>query len=70
MRPLNEPRVPILIRIRADLKARIAKLATREHRSTNQQIEFLLEHALEQLGEIKDQSASTAGKRKLKGDQS
>ena len=54
---MNESRVPVLIRIRASLKARIEELAKREHRSTNQQIEFLLERALAQIGEDADRSA-------------
>jgi hypothetical protein len=63
---MNEPRVPVLIRIRADLKARIAELAKREHRSTNQQIEFLLERALAQMGEDTDRSRTPSEKRKQK----
>jgi hypothetical protein len=36
----------VLVRMREGLKARLADLAKREHRSLNQQIEFLLEHCL------------------------
>jgi hypothetical protein len=43
---MNEPKVPFLIRIRASLKAKIEELAKGEHRSMNQQIEYLLEQAL------------------------
>jgi len=51
---MNESRAPILIRIRASLKERIGELAKREHRSTNQQIEFLLELALRQVEKAPD----------------
>jgi hypothetical protein len=43
---MAESRVAVLLRIQAGLKARLADLAKREHRSLNQQIEFLLEHSL------------------------
>ncbi len=43
---MEHSRVALLIRIRRSLKARLVQLAEREHRSLNQQIEFLLEHAL------------------------
>jgi hypothetical protein len=45
----------VLVRMRASLKARLVDLAKREHRSLNQQIEFLLEHSI--LGS--KQSSST-----------
>ncbi len=40
---MPESKVPLLIRIPANLKARLVDLAKREHRSVNQQIESLLE---------------------------
>ena len=43
---MQEPKVAVLVRMRAVLKARIADLAKREHRSVNQQIEFLLERSI------------------------
>jgi hypothetical protein len=43
----------LLIRISPELKARLAELAKREHRSLNQQIEFMLIEALRR--EIGDQ---------------
>jgi hypothetical protein len=46
---MNEPRVPVLVRIRASLKRKIEDLADKEHRSMNQQIEFLLERSLSDL---------------------
>lgn len=39
-------KVALLLRIQEGLKDRLADLARREHRSLNQQIEFLLEQAL------------------------
>ena len=54
----------MLIRIRAGLKARIGELAKREHRSTNQQIEFLLERALAQMAEDTDRLRTTNDKPK------
>ncbi len=61
---MNDSRVPILIRIRASLKTRIGNLAKKEHRSTNQQIEFLLERALAQIGEDTDRLRTPSEKRK------
>ncbi len=61
---MNESRVPILIRIRASLKARIGELAKREHRSTNQQIEFLLERSLAQIVEETDRLGTPSEKLK------
>jgi hypothetical protein len=43
---MSERKVALLIRIQEGLKGRLADLAKREHRSLNQQIEFLLEQAL------------------------
>ncbi len=43
---MDESRVAVLVRIQAGLKARLVDLAKREHRSLNQQIEFLLERSL------------------------
>jgi hypothetical protein len=47
---MQKPKVSLLIRIRADLKARLVELAQREHRSVNQQIEFLLEQSFSNPG--------------------
>jgi hypothetical protein len=44
--PMAEARARLLIRIPAGLKAKIAELAEREHRSLNRQIEFLLDRAI------------------------
>ncbi len=46
---MAERRVALLLRIRQALKDRLADLAKREHRSLNQQIEFLLEQSLSDL---------------------
>ena len=43
---MPERRVALLLRLRKELKERLADLAKREHRSLNQQIEFILEHFL------------------------
>jgi hypothetical protein len=55
----------VLVRMRASLKARLVELAKREHRSLNQQIEFLLEHSI--LGS--NQSSSTKQEEKGKARQ-
>ncbi|PYX62070.1 MAG: hypothetical protein DMG74_21670 [Acidobacteria bacterium] len=44
---MNKERVALLLRIRLSLKTRLTELAKREHRSLNQEIEFLLERSLE-----------------------
>ena len=43
---MSERRVAFLLRIRQGLKDRLADLAKYEHRSLNQQIEFILEYFL------------------------
>ncbi len=43
---MPESRTALLLRIRHGLKDQLADLAKREHRSLNQQIEFILEHFL------------------------
>jgi hypothetical protein len=43
---MQERRVGLLLRIPESLKKRIVDLAKREHRSVNQQIEFLLEQSI------------------------
>jgi len=43
---MPERRVALLLRIQQALKDRLTDLAKHEHRSLNQQIEFLLEQAL------------------------
>ena len=55
---MHESIVAVLVRMGASLKARLVELAKREHRSLNQQIEFLLEHSI--LGS--NQSSSTEQK--------
>jgi hypothetical protein len=42
---MDESRVAVLVRIRPGLKAKLVNLAKAEHRSFNQQIEFLLERS-------------------------
>jgi hypothetical protein len=43
---MPEGKVALLLRIQQGLKDRLSDLAKREHRSLNQQIEFLLEQAV------------------------
>ncbi len=43
---MAQKRVPLLIRIEPKLKAELTELAKAEHRSLNQQIEYLLSHAV------------------------
>ena len=43
---MDEYRVAVLVRIRQGLKAKLVNLAKAEHRSFNQQIEFLLERSV------------------------
>ena len=43
-------KVALLLRIQPGLKDQLADLAKHEHRSLNQQIEFLLEEALSDAG--------------------
>jgi len=57
---MQEPKVAVLVRMRAVLKARIADLARREHRSVNQQIEFLLERSISDADEDSSNEHPTA----------
>ena len=43
---MSEPKVRLLLRIPGSLKAKLAELAEREHRSLNGQIEFLLDRSV------------------------
>ena len=49
---MPERRTALLLRIRRELKDELANLAKREHRSLNQQIEFLLERSLSEITDI------------------
>jgi hypothetical protein len=46
-RPTAERQARLLIRIPEILKAKLIELASREHRSLNKQIEFILERSLQ-----------------------
>jgi hypothetical protein len=62
---MPERRVALLLRIRQELKDRLAGLAKREHRSLNQQIEFILEQFLsEQASREVDEELNPKGSRK------
>jgi hypothetical protein len=43
---MPERKVALLLRLRRDLKEQLTEVAKSEHRSVNQQIEFILEHFL------------------------
>ena len=64
-RLMSDVRVPLLIRIRASLKAKLTELARREHRSVNQQIEFLLESSVQERTTVQkdDQGSKGTSKR-------
>jgi hypothetical protein len=47
---MPERKVALLLRIQQGLKDQLTDLAKHEHRSLNQQIEFLLEEALSDAG--------------------
>jgi hypothetical protein len=61
---MPERRVALLLRIRQALKERLADLAKREHRSLNQQIEFMLEHSLSDAAnkQPNDQQSNKGGR--------
>ena len=65
---MNEARVPVLVRIRASLKQKIEDLAKKEHRSMNQQIEFLLERSLSELKDEIDPPPKPGGRTKHRRD--
>jgi hypothetical protein len=46
---MPEHRVALLLRIRRELKEQLADFAKHEHRSLNQQIEFILEQFLSDI---------------------
>jgi hypothetical protein len=57
---MPELKVALLLRIQQGLKDRLSDLAKREHRSLNQQIEFLLEQAVsDALKESQDDRRGT-----------
>jgi hypothetical protein len=55
---MKESKTAVLIRLPSALKGQLVELAKREHRSLNQQIEFLLEQSL---------SATKQAAEKMKG---
>jgi hypothetical protein len=60
---MPERSVALLLRIRRELKDRLADIAKREHRSLNKQIEFILENFLS------DASNRKPNERRREGDQ-
>ena len=62
---MEERKVAILVRIRPSLKSRLVEVAKREHRSLNQQIEFLLDHAVSNPKESRNnEQTTTPGERR------
>ena len=63
--PMTESRVRLPLRIPASLRAKLAELAEREHRSLNKQIEYLLERAIqEETARDSDDEAHRKGEHK------
>ena len=62
---MTKQRVRLIVRIPASLKAKLAELAEREHRSLNGQIEFLLDRSIrnELESEIRQTSSRKGGGR-------
>ena len=60
---MGEQKVPLLLRISADLKKKLTEMAEREHRSLNGQIEFFLDKAVRERskGEGDNPSQPTRG---------
>ena len=66
--PMSEPTVRVPLRIPASLKAKLAELAEREHRSLNKQIEFLLDRCIRDgVKEQADESPHPKGARTRRG---
>jgi len=61
---MSEPIARLLLRIPASLKAKLAELAEREHRSLNRQIEFLLDRSVREKTADEPRRSSTAANRK------
>lgn len=53
---MPDQKVATLLRLRRGLKERLTQLAKREHRSLNQQIEFMLESSLSNAEIMKSQN--------------
>jgi hypothetical protein len=65
LKKMPERKIALLLRLHQGLKDRLVELAKREHRSLNQQIEFLLEQALS--GELKKSQNDQQGGRSPAG---
>jgi hypothetical protein len=57
---MEDSRVAVLVRIPPALKAKLVNLAKSEHRSFNQQIEFLLERSVSPGGQNSPDDPQTA----------
>lgn len=60
--PMSEQRIRLPLRISASLKAKLAVLAEREHRSLNRQIEFLLDRSVRDEEKVNDTGGSNRQK--------
>lgn len=60
--PMSEQKIRLPLRISASLKARLAALAEREHRSLNKQIEFLLDRSVRDEEEMHETGDSNRQK--------
>ena len=58
---MPERKSALLLRISQGLKDRLSALAKQEHRSLNQQIEFILEHFLRDSSKSVEEPASRRG---------
>jgi hypothetical protein len=61
---MPEQKVALLLRLRRELKERLTDVAKREHRSLNQQIEFILEHFLSDAASAPGSEQRAEGRRK------
>jgi hypothetical protein len=60
--PMSEQRIRLPLRISASLKAKLAVLAEREHRSLNKQIEFLLDRSVREEEKVHETGDSNRQK--------
>jgi hypothetical protein len=59
---MSEQRIRLPLRISASLKAKLAVLAEREHRSLNKQIEFLLDRSVREEEKMQETGDSNRQK--------
>ena len=61
---MSARKVALLLRLSQELKEKVANVAKREHRSLNQQIEFILERFLAQATTNVEEERENEGKRR------